>query len=130
MNKIKIVLSGKEFTIQTDESVSYVTQLAESLDAKIEEYMNQNDSISVTSACMLVSLGLMDDCIKASSDKDNLRKQVIDYLEEATRSRNEITELKKENEALRQQIELMKVKLLAYGDKEFANDGKDGKSRA
>ncbi|MCI8406739.1 MAG: cell division protein ZapA [Oscillospiraceae bacterium] len=130
MNKIKIVLSGKEYTIQTDESVSYVTQLAESLDAKIEEYMNQNDSISVTSACMLVSLGLMDDCIKASSDKDNLRKQVIDYLEEATRSRNEITELKKENEALRQQIELMKVKLLAYGDKEFANDGKDGKSRA
>ena len=78
MNKIKIVLSGKEYTIQTDESVSYVTQLAESLDAKIEEYMNQNDSISVTSACMLVSLGLMDDCIKASSDKDNLRKQVID----------------------------------------------------
>ena len=130
MNKIKIVLSCKEYTIQTDESVSYVTQLAESLDAKIEEYMNQNDSISVTSACMLVSLGLMDDCIKASSDKDNLRKQVIDYLEEATRSRNEITELKKENEALRQQIELMKVKLLAYGDKEFANDGKDGKSRA
>ena len=130
MNKIKIVLSGKEYTIQTDESVSYVTQLAESLDAKIEEYMNQNDSISVTSACMLVSLGLMDDCIKASSDKNNLRKQVIDYLEEATRSRNEITELKKENEALRQQIELMKVKLLAYGDKEFANDGKDGKSRA
>ena len=130
MNKIKIVLSGKEYTIQTDESVSYVTQLAESLDAKIEEYMNQNDSISVTSACMLVSLGLMDDCIKASSDKDNLRQQVIAYLEEATRSRTELTELKKENEALRQQIELMKVKLLAYGDKEFANDGKDGKSRA
>lgn len=130
MNKIKIVLSGKEYTIQTDESVSYVTQLAESLDAKIEEYMNQNDSISVTSACMLVSLGLMDDCIKAASDKDNLRKQVIDYLEEATKSRNEITELKKENEALRQQAELMKVKLLAYGDKEFANDGKDGKSHS
>ena len=78
----------------------------------------------------MCSSDLMDDCIKASSDKDNLRKQVIDYLEEATRSRNEITELKKENEALRQQIELMKVKLLAYGDKEFANDGKDGKSRA
>lgn len=122
MNKIKIVLSGKEYTIQTDESVSYVKQLAEALDAKIEDYMSQNDAISVTSACMLVSLGLMDDCIKAASDKDNLRKQVIDYLEEATKSRTEITELKKEIEALKQQCELMKVKLLAYGDKEFAND--------
>lgn len=122
MNKIKIVLSGKEYTIQTDESVSYVKQLAEELDQKIEEYMAQNDSISVTSACMLVSLGLMDDCIKAASDKDNLRKQVIDYLEEATKARTEIMELKKENEALRQQNEMMSVKLLAYGDKEFAKD--------
>ena len=122
MNKIKVVLSGKEYTIQTDESVSYVKQLAESLDQKIEEYMEQNDSISVTSACMLVSLGLMDDCIKAASDKDNLRKQVIDYLEEATKARTEIMELKKENEALRQQNEMMAVKLLAHGDKEFSKD--------
>ena len=122
MNKIKIVLSGKEYTIQTDESVSYVKQLAEELDQKIEEYMSQNDTISVTSACMLVSLGLMDDCIKAASDKDNLRKQVIDYLEEATKSRNEIAELQKEIEILRQQNEMMTVKLMAYGDKEFVSD--------
>ena len=122
MNKIKIVLSGKEYTIQTDESVSYVKQLAEELDQKIEEYMGQNDTISVTSACMLVSLGLMDDCIKAASDKDNLRKQVIDYLEEATKARNEITELQKEIETLRQQNEMMTVKLMAYGDKEFIKD--------
>lgn len=122
MNKIKIVLSGKEYTIQTDESVSYVKQLAEALDAKIEDYMSQNDSISVTSACMLVSLGLMDDCIKAASDKDNLRKQVIDYLEEATQLRTETMELKKKIEELEQKNEMMSVKLLTYGDKEFAKD--------
>ena len=122
MNRIKIVLSGKEYTIQTEESVTYVKQLADSLDAKIEEYMRQNDSISVPSACMLVSLGLMDDCVKAASDKDNLRKQVIDYLEEATKSRNEITELKKEIERLKQKCEVLSVKLLTYGDKETAAD--------
>ncbi len=124
MNKIKIVLSGKEYTIQTDESVSYVKQLTETLDAKIEDYMNQNSSISVTSACMLVSLGLLDDCIKANADKSNLRKQIVDYLEEATKTRSENTELQKQVESLKQQCELMKVKLLAYGDKEFADDGK------
>ncbi len=113
MNKIKIYLAGKEYTIQTDESVSYVKQLAESLDSKIENFMLQNDTISVTSACMLVALGLMDDCIKASSDKDNLRKQVIDYLEEATKSRTEIMELKKEIDALRQENEMLSVKLAA-----------------
>lgn len=111
MNKIKINLSGKEYTIQTDESVTYVKQLAEALDSKIEEFMGQNDTISVTSACMLVALGLVDDCIKASSDKDNLRKQVIDYLEEATNARTEISELKKELDNVMQQNEMLTVKL-------------------
>lgn len=113
MNKIKIVLSGKEYTIQTDESVGYVKQLAEALDAKIEEFMHQNDSISVTSACMLVALGLMDDCIKAASDKDNLRKQVISYLEEGTTARAANVELQKQVETLKEQNELLTVRMMA-----------------
>lgn len=113
MNRIKIYLAGKEYTIQTDESVSYVKKLAEALDLKIEDFMSQNDTISVTSASMLVALGLMDDCVKASSDKDNLRKQVIDYLEEATKSRTEIMELKKEIATLKQENEMLTVKLAA-----------------
>lgn len=122
MNKIKIVLSGKEYTIQTDESVSYVKQLAEELDSKIDQFMKQNDSISVTSACMLVSLGLMDDCIKASSDKDNLRKQIIDYLEETTKARTEIAELTREIDQLKEKNEIMAVKLLTYEDKDKENN--------
>ena len=114
MNRIKIILAGKEYTIQTEESGSYVKQLAESLNKKIEEFMQANESVSMTSASMLVALGLRDDCIKASSDKDNLRKQVIDYLEEATRSRTEITELKKELDALREKNAMLEMKLLTF----------------
>lgn len=114
MNRIKIILAGKEYTIQTEESGSYVKQLAESLNKKIEEFMQANESVSMTSASMLVALGLMDDCIKASSDKDNLRKQVIDYLEEATRSRTEITELKKELDALHEKNAMLEMKLLTF----------------
>lgn len=126
MNKIKIYLSGKEYTIQTDETVSYVKQLAEALDAKIETFMQQNQAISVTSACMLVALGLMDDCIKAASDKDNLRKQVIDYLEESNKARSEISELSKQNDVLKQQNEMLTVKLAASSapHKEPKNDKK------
>ena len=114
MNRIKIMLAGKEYTIQTEESGSYVKQLAESLNKKIEEFMQENESVSMTSASMLVALGLMDDCIKATSEKDNLRKQVIVYLEEATRSRTEITELKKELSALREKNAMLEMKLLTF----------------
>lgn len=125
MNKIKINLSGKEYTIQTDESANYVKKLADALNSKIEEFMSQNDTISVTSASMLVALSLMDDCVKSASDKDNLRKQIIDYLEEATNARTEIMDLKKQMEAQKQEIEnlkvqneMMSVKLMALGDNE------------
>lgn len=124
MNRIKIYLAGKEYTIQTDESISYVKKLAEALDSKIEDFMSQNDTVSVTSASMLVALGLMDDCVKASSDKDNLRKQVIDYLEEATKSRTEIMELKKEIATLKQENEMLTVKLAA-SDNSFNIENKD-----
>ena len=88
--------------------------------------MQQNDALSMTSASMLVALGLMDDCIKAASDKDNLRKQVIDYLEEATRSRTEITELKKEIESLKQKNAMLEMKLMTFEQKEPDNGGTYG----
>lgn len=123
MNRIRIVLCGKEFTIQTDESATYVKQLADALNQKVDDFILQNGAeVSVSSACMLVALGLMDDCSKAGSDKDNLRKQVIDYLEEATRSRTEIMELKKQLEELKQQNEMLTVKLMACSGQEEQTD--------
>lgn len=122
MNRIRIVLCGKEFTIQTDESAIYVKQLADALNKKVDDFIAQNGEVSVSSACMLVAFGLVDDCVKAGSDKDNLRKQVIDYLEEATRSRTEIMELKKQIEELRQQNELLTVKLMACDSREEKRD--------
>lgn len=104
MNKIKVVLCGKEYSILTEESTNYAKQLADTLNNKIEQLMEDNENVSVTSAAILVALELLDDCIKIQSDKDNLRKQVIDYLEEATNGRTEIAELKRENEMLRSKL--------------------------
>lgn len=118
MNRIKIYLAGREYTICTEETVSYVKQLASALDAKLDEYMRKNDSLSITTAALLVALGLMDDCAKATADKDNLRKQVIEYLEESTRVRSELAILTHENQTLREQNEFLSLKLLAGGEKE------------
>lgn len=123
MNRIKVLLSGKEYTIQTDESASYVKQLADALNRKIDEFITQNGSgVSVTSACMLVALGLMDDSLKAASDKENLRKQVIDYLEDATRSRTELMELRRQVEELERQNAALRADLAAKGKKGLSHD--------
>lgn len=129
MTKITVCLSGKEYTIQTDESVEHVKRLAEELDAKITDFMGQNDSITVTSACMLVALGLMDDCLQASGEKENLRNQVVEYLEEATKCRaitsdleNKISSLEKQIKSLEEEKQLMGVKLMAHGEKGFSDD--------
>lgn len=126
MTKITVNLSGKDYTIQTDASVDHVKRLAEELDSKITAFMSQNDAITISSACMLVALGLMDDCKQASADKEKLRNQVVEYLEEATHLRTANLDLEKKIEALDKQIssleeekQLMAVKLMAHGEKGF-----------
>ena len=53
-NKVKITICGKEYSLQTDERPAYVQQLAGRLDHKITEMMENNDTLSLSSAAILV----------------------------------------------------------------------------
>ncbi|MEG1996751.1 MAG: cell division protein ZapA [Oscillospiraceae bacterium] len=106
MNRVKIAICGKEYVINTEESASYLKDLANTLDTKINEYVNQNDVITVPTATLLVALDLLDANVKDSSDKDNIRRQLLEYLEEATSARTEIMELKREIESLKAKLAL------------------------
>lgn len=104
MNRMKITLSGKEFTILTEENDSYVQQLCKQLNDRVSAFMAQSKELSVAEAYMLTAFSMVDDSAKNSNDKENLRKQVIEALEEATKLRAETAELKKQNEALKREI--------------------------
>ncbi len=110
-NKVKITICGKEYSLQTDERPAYVQQLAGRLDHKITEMMENNDTLSLSSAAILVGLTLMDDSYKTSSDMDNIRGEIRNYVEEAGMARAEADSLRRELEEREREIEALKTEL-------------------
>lgn len=45
-NKVKVVICGKDFTLQTSESANYVFGLARTLESRISEITDSNSSAS------------------------------------------------------------------------------------
>ena len=110
-NKVKITICGKEYSLQTDEQPAYVPQLAGRLDRKIAEMMEKNDTLSLSSAAILVGLSLMDDSYKTTSDMDNIRGEIRNYVEEAGMARAEADDLRRELEERDREIENLKTEL-------------------
>lgn len=110
-NKVKITICGKEYSLQADEQPAYVQQLAVRLDQKITELMEENDTLSLSSAAILVGLSLMDDSYKTSSDMDNIRGEIRNYVEEAGRARAEADNLRCALEDREREIENLKTEL-------------------
>ena len=107
LNKVKVVICGKSYNLQTEENPSYVITLA-NLDKKITQFMDENESASLTSAAVMVGLSLLDDNMKSVSDVDNIRAQIKGYVEEATNMRIEADQLRKELDALKSENESLK----------------------
>ena len=110
-NKVKITICGKEYSLQTDEQPAYVQQLAGRLDRKIAEMMEKNDTLSLSSAAILVGLSLMDDSYKTTSDMDHIRGDLRNYVEEAGMARAEADDLRRELEERDREIENLKTEL-------------------
>ena len=127
-NRVKVVICGKTYTLQTDESPSYMISLAKELDKRINAFLEENESAALPTAAVLVGLELMDESMKSVSDVDHIRAQIKGYVEEAASARieadqlrRELTLLKRENENLKSDLELYSLR-----DKVGGESGKPG----
>ena len=116
-NRVKVVICGKTYTLQTDESPSYMISLAKELDKRINAFLEENESAALPTAAVLVGLELMDESMKSVSDVDNIRAQIKGYVEEAASARieadqlrRELSLLKRENESLKSDLELYNLR--------------------
>ena len=109
MEKIKIKIANEEYNIITDDDLEYVAQLGEELDSRISEILNNSSRISVTQACILLSLEYADAAKKCETTAENLRNQIQEYLEDAARARTDVEIMKRENERLMKEIASLKA---------------------
>ncbi len=85
LQKVDVTICGKSYTLQTKEKPSYYIDLAEMIDKKISELMEQNKSLSMASASVLVSLSLLEENMKISRDVDIILSD-YNYLKEKMNS--------------------------------------------
>lgn len=104
MNKVKVTICGKEYSLKTEETASYFIGLAKKVDNTINQMTAQCDSLSVQSAAVLAALSAFDDAQKANESIDNIRTQIKEYVDEACRARAERDDAVKNEEALKARI--------------------------
>ena len=129
VNRVKVVLCGKEYILRTEDAPSYVYQLAKSLEKSIKENMEKNPSISSHSAVMMVALSTMDELTKANNSIEVIRSQVKEYVDEAGKARlerdaalREVDVLKAKIEQLENRSKLKSLRETAKADEQAARE--------
>lgn len=113
LNRVKVIICGKEYMLQTEEPPSYVYGLAKILEKRMNEISSGNSSISQYSAAVMVALSALDDLSKSQSNVESIRTQAKNYVDEAGKARIE-------RDAALKEIELLKAKI-----EQLENAGKD-----
>ena len=117
MQKVKVNICGRSYTLSTGESEEYVTRLAARLDARINRFMDENPGASLLSAAVMTALELSDDASRNEGDADNFRSQLKTYAEEAANAKTMVDKLRRaveglvqENRKLKSDLELLTLR--------------------
>ena len=110
LNRIKIVICGKEYTLKTEEPSTYIYGLAKNLEKRISETSSETGASPYNSSIM-VSMSLLHELAKANSKIDSVRNQTKEYVDMAGKLRIEKDVISKENEILKNKIEQLEASL-------------------
>lgn len=111
MNKVKVTICGREYSLKTDDSPSYITGLAKKVDAAITEMMSSADNMSMQSAAVLAALSAYDELEKANGSIDNIRSQIKEYVDDAGQARAERDKAVKKESELKAKISALENEL-------------------
>lgn len=94
-HRVTVNICGSEYTFVAEEDTAYVEKVAAYVDRKMTEILDSTKA-GQTDAAVLTAANIADELFKAMDVAENLRSQLKEYLEEASKSKNEISELKRE----------------------------------
>ncbi len=103
LNKVKVVICGKDYVMQTAEAPNYVYNLARTLEGRINE-MTNTLGVSQYQAAIMTALSTLDDLNKANARLDAICDQGKEYVDDAGKARIERDAALKEIEVLRSKV--------------------------
>ena len=94
-NRVTMNICGQEYVLVAEESAGYMEKVGAMVDKKMAELMS-SAHIGRSDAAVLAAVNMADELLKAQENADNLRRQLKSYLDEASRAKNEASELKRQ----------------------------------
>ena len=102
-NRVTVFIGGRRYVLLTEESEEYTLKIASLVNEKIEE-QKETFRVSETDAAVMAALVLADELCKAKEATSNALNQIQEYVEDASKARAEVAELKRELSRLRGQL--------------------------
>ncbi len=128
--RVKVILCGKEYVLETEDSPSYVYQVAKTLEKRISD-ITENPRISPHSAVIMAAFSTMDELTKANNAVEVIRTQLKEYVDEAGQARLARDAALREIDALKAKIEQLENLLKLHELKESAqNDAAAQRAKA
>lgn len=93
-NKVVVTIAGREYTMVAVEDENYVRRCAAHVDAQLRETMKGR--LSQADAAVLAAMNIADQYFREQEAAENLRRQIKEGLEEASRLKLELSEAKRE----------------------------------
>ena len=94
-NRVTMNICGEEYTFVAEESASYMQKVGSYVNGKMEELL-AGAKVGRTDAAVLTAANIADELFKEREAGEGLRRQLKQYLDEANRAKNEVSELKRE----------------------------------
>ena len=107
-NRVVVSICGEEYTLVAEEAPSYMQKVGSYVDAKLTEVLARAKTgridaavltaINIAAAVLRCGEGhdIADELFKEREATEALRSQIKEYVDEASRARNEASELKRE----------------------------------
>ena len=94
-NRVTVTIAGQEYTLVGSEEPSYTEKVAAHVDEKVKEILD-GARVSLVDGAVLAAVSIADEYFKEVETAENLRRQLKEYLEEATKMKLELSEAKRE----------------------------------
>ena len=94
-NRVTVTIAGQEYTLVATEEEGYVEKVAQHVDAQMKQVLD-GARISLVDGAVLTAVNIADEYFKEVEANENLRRQLKEYLEEATKLKMELSEAKRE----------------------------------
>jgi cell division protein ZapA len=94
-NRVTVDICGQEYTFVAEEAPSYMQKVGSYVGAKMSDLLS-SAKVGRTDAAVLAAANIADELFKEREASEGLRRQLKQYLDEASRAKNEASELKRE----------------------------------